>query len=178
MTVRTEDRDLVRRRAGYRCEFCGVHETDSGGELTIDHFQPKTRGGSNDPENLVYCCVRCNQHKLDYWPAGSGESDLWNPRKDDRSEHFLILEDGRLHPLTPTAVLTIGRLRLNRSPLVSYRLRQLHHERREQLLRSYQSLNEVLEKLLGHQTDLMERIWRLLAEQQQLLRRLLDDELP
>ncbi len=51
MTLRAEDRELVRRRAGYACEFCGVHETDAGGELTIDHFQPRTKGGGDDLEN-------------------------------------------------------------------------------------------------------------------------------
>ncbi len=33
-------RELVRQRAHFACEFCGVTETDVGGELTIDHFQP------------------------------------------------------------------------------------------------------------------------------------------
>ena len=28
----------VRQRAEFRCELCGISETDSGGELTIDHF--------------------------------------------------------------------------------------------------------------------------------------------
>ncbi len=31
-------RDRVRIRARFACEFCEVTETDTGGELTIDHF--------------------------------------------------------------------------------------------------------------------------------------------
>ncbi len=175
MTLRAEVRERVRLRAGQACEFCGVHETDVGGELTIDHFQPKTKGGGDDLDNLLYCCIRCNQHKHDYWPAGSGDPGLWNPRREAADEHFLVLDDGTLRPLTPTGAFTLDRLRLNRSPLVAYRWRRRRDERREQLLRRYQDMNEVHEKLLEHQTELMERIWRLLEEQQQLLRRLLDD---
>jgi len=174
MTLRAEDRERVRRRAEYACEFYGVRETDAGGELTIDHFRPKTRGGGDDLENLLYCCVRCNQHKHDYWPASSEEPGLWNPRREAPGEHFLILGDGTLRPLTPTGAFTLDRLRLNRPPLVTHRLRKRRHERSEQLLRRYQDLNEVHERLLEHQTELMERIWRLLEEQQQLLHRLLD----
>lgn len=175
MSLRAEDRALVRRRAEYACEFCGVHETDAGGELTIDHYQPKTKGGGDDLENLLYCCIRCNQHKQDYWPASSESPSLWNPRREAAGEHFLALDDGTLRPLTPTGNFTLNRLRLNRSPLVALRLRRRHDEQREQLLRRYQDLNEVHEKLLKHQTELMERIWRLLEDQQKLLRQLFDD---
>ncbi len=175
MTLRAEDREMVRRRAGYGCEFCGVHETDAGGELTIDHFQPKARGGGDDLENLLYCCIRCNQHKHDYWPASSEDPSLWNPRQEGADKHFLMLDDGTLRPLTPTGAFTLNRLRLNRSQLVIHRSRKRRNEQREQQLRRYQDLNEVHEKLLEHQTELTERIWRLLRDQQQLLRWLLDD---
>ncbi len=174
MTLRSEDRELVRRRAGFACEFCGVHETDTGASLTIDHFQPKARGGSDDPGNLVYCCIRCNQHKLAYWPSSPDEPSLWNPRQEDAGTHFLALADGALRPLTPEGAFTLRRLRLNRPQLVAYRLGKQRAEQREQELRRYQELNEVLEKLLKHQAEMMERLWRLLADQQELLRRFFD----
>lgn len=176
MTLRAEDRERVRLRAGYACEFCGVHETDAGGELTIDHFRPKTRGGGDDLDNLLYCCIRCNQHKHDYWPASPEEPCLWNPRKETAGEHFLTTDDGTLRALTSTGAFTIDRLRLNRTALVAHRSRKRQDERRELLLKRYQDLCEVHEKLLGHQSELMERIWQLLKEQQQLLGRLLDKE--
>ena len=31
------------RNALGACEYCGVTETDSGGPLTVDHFQPQAR---------------------------------------------------------------------------------------------------------------------------------------
>jgi hypothetical protein len=45
MTITSEIRDQVRQRAHFACEFCGVTETDAGGELTVDHFQPTAKGG-------------------------------------------------------------------------------------------------------------------------------------
>jgi HNH endonuclease len=33
--------------------------------LTIDHYVPIGRGGSNDPRNLVPACVACNTMKAD-----------------------------------------------------------------------------------------------------------------
>ncbi len=64
MSIPNEIRVLVRQRANFACEFCGVTETDTGGELTIDHFQPTTKGNGDNPDNLFYCCSRCNLYKL------------------------------------------------------------------------------------------------------------------
>lgn len=73
MMIPAKTREQVRLRANYACEFCGVTENDTGGELTIDHFQPLAKGGSNDPDNLIYCCHRCNQYKLDYWQSSQND---------------------------------------------------------------------------------------------------------
>jgi len=35
MTITNEVRAQVQQRANYACEFCGVTETDTGGELTV-----------------------------------------------------------------------------------------------------------------------------------------------
>ena len=43
------------------CIYCGVDLLDAG--YHVDHDVPLTRGGSNDPENLVLTCPRCNQSK-------------------------------------------------------------------------------------------------------------------
>ena len=98
MTITTEIRKQVRQRANFACEFCGITETDAGGELTIDHYQPTAKGGDDGPENLLYCCARCNQYKLDYWPTYPDAPSLWNPRREPASQHFLELDDGTLYP--------------------------------------------------------------------------------
>ena len=48
MTISRNDLEQVRRRAGFACEYCSVTETDSGGPLTVDHFQPQARGGTDE----------------------------------------------------------------------------------------------------------------------------------
>jgi hypothetical protein len=106
-------------------EYCGVTEIDSAGELTVDHHHPPGRGGAtNDPENLVYCCAKCNQYKSDYWPRKPTDPVLWNPRSEQRDAHMLTLANGTVYPLSPSGTFTIRRLRLNRPPLVAYRLRR------------------------------------------------------
>lgn len=46
MTLPARLREQVRRRANFACEFCGVTETDTGGQLTVDHFRPQAKAVS------------------------------------------------------------------------------------------------------------------------------------
>jgi hypothetical protein len=173
MTITIEIREQVRQRANFACGFCGVTETDAGGELTIDHFQPITKGGDDGLENLLYCCHRCNQYKLDYWPTHPDEPSLWNPRREPAAQHFLELDDGTLHPLTDVGAFTLKRLRLNRSPLVAYRLRKRQQAEEIRLLTRYREMVQLLEQLNNQLSVLMEEQRQLLEEQRELLRLLL-----
>ncbi len=49
----------VLRRDGHRCAYCGRSAN------TIDHVQPKSKGGADSWENLVACCLKCNNKKSD-----------------------------------------------------------------------------------------------------------------
>jgi len=49
--MRQEERDTLRRLFRFCCGYCGVTERDIGAELTVDHFQPRSQGGSHGPEN-------------------------------------------------------------------------------------------------------------------------------
>jgi len=51
------------KRDKYVCQYC--HYPFSGGKLTLDHVIPKSRGGQKSWENLVTCCIKCNQKKGD-----------------------------------------------------------------------------------------------------------------
>lgn len=171
----TDIRERIRRRANFACEFCGVTEVDTGGRLTIDHFRPRTKGGGDNLENLLYCCVRCNQYKQDYWPTGSDDPSLWNPRLEPASRHFLELDDGTLYPLTPTGTFTLKRLRLNRPPLMAYRLSKRRRVEEIRLLTRYRDLVRLLDQLHTHMAELVEEQQELLEEQQLLLRLLLNE---
>jgi hypothetical protein len=173
MTVTIDLREQVRRHAHFACEFCGVTETDTGGQLTIDHYHPKSKGGEDSFDNLLYCCTRCNQYKMDYWPVLSDDVPLWNPRREPFSQHFLKIDDGTLYPLTPVGGFTLQRLRLNRPPLVAYRLRKQQQEKELHLLARYRELIELLGQLQKHTSTLLMEQQELLEEQRKLLQLLL-----
>lgn len=173
MTLSASLRAQVRNRAKGACEFCGVSEISAGGQLTIDHFQPQSKDGQDSLDNLIYCCVRCNQYKQNYWPANTGELHLWNPRQDRQSEHFLELDTGRLLALTPTGEFTITRLRLNRPALVTYRLQNQRQLEEGRVLTRYRDLTQSLTDLNTQLVNLVEEQQSLLKEQRQLLQWLL-----
>ena len=173
MSTFDDTRLLVRTRAKFACEFCGVTETDTGGELTVDHFQPKTKGGTDDLTNLLYCCVRCNQYKADYWPSQPHELMIWNPRQEAMATHLLTLADGKLYPITSVGAFTLQRLRLNRAQLVAYRLRKQQQQEETHLLIQYQEILRMIEQLHEQQVTLLEEHRVLLAQQQEILRLLL-----
>ncbi len=176
MTIPASVRRLVRRRAGFACEYWGVTETDAGGELTIDHFQPSAHGGADDPANLLYCCQRCNGYKGAYWPTAPHQTRLWNPRQQPPTTHLLPLANGALYPLTTVGAFTIGHLRLNRPPLVAHRRQQQERAEERRLLAQYRALSDLLEQLTRQQAVLLEDQRTLLEQQRILLRALLDEQ--
>ncbi len=54
-------RERIFSRDGYRCVYCGTVLPVE--ELTIDHVQPRMRGGDHSDGNLVTCCRGCNTAK-------------------------------------------------------------------------------------------------------------------
>lgn len=173
MTLSPELRAEVRQRANCTCEFCSVSEIDVGGMLTIDHFQPRSQGGPDTLDNLIYACANCNQYKQGYWSNDPSIPQLWNPRQEVFSIHFMELVDGQLLPLTPTGNFTCKRLRLNRLPLVAYRLQRRQKDEETRLLERYRDLVVVLAQLNNQLTDLVSEQQVLLTEQRDLLQVLL-----
>ena len=54
-------RQDVFARDNFRCVYCGlVYEPE---ELTIDHVQPRVRGGDGSLGNVVTACKACNTRK-------------------------------------------------------------------------------------------------------------------
>jgi len=54
-------RERIYRRDRYRCVYCG--EQYPAVELTLDHVEPRMRGGDQSEGNLVTCCGACNTAK-------------------------------------------------------------------------------------------------------------------
>jgi HNH endonuclease len=173
MTLHAKLWEQVRQRAGFACEYCGIRETDAGGLLTVDHFQPQARGGADDPANLLYCCHRCNLYKADYWPTQLTDPALWNPRQETVETHLLLLANGTLYPITPTGTFTLRRLRLNRPPLAANRLLSQSRAEELRLLERYQEVAPLLEQLHRQQAALLQEHRALLEEQRAVLRLLL-----
>jgi len=82
----------VLRRDSHRCAYCrrSAH--------TIDHVMPRSRGGQDSWENLVACCVRCNNVKGDRTPEEMGWVLQVVPRVP-RGEVWTLRHAEPLHPL-------------------------------------------------------------------------------
>ncbi len=62
--IRKEKRLAIYLRDGLACAYCESSIEDCD-RLTLDHLAPHSQGGSNDPTNLVTCCVKCNSIRGD-----------------------------------------------------------------------------------------------------------------
>lgn len=54
-------REEVFARDGHQCVYCG--QPFPSEELTVDHVQPRVRGGDNSGGNVVTACGACNALK-------------------------------------------------------------------------------------------------------------------
>jgi len=154
--------EQARERYAYCCGYCGVHEADVGATLTVDHHRPRRHGGTDDDENIVYCCPRCNEHKGAYWhEVHAPRIRLLHPLDDNLTVHLLEQQTGQLVGQTPEGVFYIQRLRLNRPQLIEHRLRKRAdqtrldevnelrrqiHDLRQQMIRLHSSLQETMDE--------------------------------
>ncbi|MCX7703075.1 MAG: HNH endonuclease [Planctomycetota bacterium] len=66
-------------RDGCTCQYCGRRLPPS--RLTIDHIIPRSRGGSDDWDNLVVACIDCNIRKGDFSPEEAHMTLIKRPRR-------------------------------------------------------------------------------------------------
>ncbi len=126
MTVSEHVRILVRERANNRCEYCLCHQDYVMGRLQIDHVVPIAKRGSDTEDNLCLACELCNQHKWtkteDTDPQTGKQVSLFNPRKQNWSDHFIWSSDGiQIIGLTECGRATVNALRLNNNLSVTVR---------------------------------------------------------
>lgn len=72
-------RSHIMERDNATCVYCGrlegqiaPHEVATDGYMHIDHVIPATRGGSDEPSNLVCACAVCNRFKSNRTPDECG----------------------------------------------------------------------------------------------------------
>ncbi|HEY9791327.1 MAG TPA: HNH endonuclease [Candidatus Obscuribacterales bacterium] len=76
----------VLHRDNYTCQYCGERRHD----LTIDHIQPRSRGGIDTWENVVAACLKCNVKKGDRTPKEANMHLLTTPRRPPSHVTFEI----------------------------------------------------------------------------------------
>jgi hypothetical protein len=89
-------RDLVRRRADGRCEYCRLPESAAAYfSFHIEHIRARQHQGSDDPSNLALACPDCNFKKGPNLTTVSPDSgriiELFSPRIDRWDEHFSLI---------------------------------------------------------------------------------------
>ena len=97
--IDTAVRNLIRQRAGERCEYCRLPEHAVDIPFHVEHIIAKQHGGEDDPSNL---CLAC---------------DRWR-------EHFTI-RGAEIEGLTPTGRATVRLLNMNARPRLRLRLELL-----------------------------------------------------
>ena len=114
----TIDKELIRKRANYLCEYCHSPEQISATRFTIDHIIPQSLGGSDDLDNLALACRRCNERRYNfiagYDPVTKTIVTLFNPRTERWGQHFTWSADGKnIIGNTPIGRATVSRFDLN-----------------------------------------------------------------
>ena len=120
-------RNLVRRRAGNRCEYCLLPQ-EAIPLLTfhIEHIIAKQHldDDINDPNLLALACNRCNAYKgtnlTSIDPDTKAIVAVYNPRKDRWLDHFHA-QHGEIVGRTPTGRATVRLLRMNAPQRVELR---------------------------------------------------------
>jgi hypothetical protein len=101
-----------------RCGYCQMQEEVSGVPLTIEHVIPRSKGGTDEDDNLWLSCRLCNEKKgslIEALVPDTGDVvPLFDPRRQTWSDHFAWSADGT-HIVAKTAIgsATIHALSLN-----------------------------------------------------------------
>jgi len=116
----------VRERAGERCEYCLLAESEAIFPHEPDHLIALKHGGKTTFANLALACFDCNRFKgsdiASIDPITSQLVALFNPRIQRWSDHFQ-LRGGLIVPLTSVGRVTEKLLQLNLGSRVEIRER-------------------------------------------------------
>ena len=73
------------KRDGHACQYCG-----SKLDLSIDHVQPRSRGGGSNWKNLTSACKPCNAKKGDSTPE---EANMPLKQEPFKPSYLMFLRD-------------------------------------------------------------------------------------
>ncbi len=116
--------ELVRRRAGHRCEYCRLPQHTSVLRFHIEHIVARQHGGADDSANLALACPECNYQKgpnlggID--PDTGKATPLFHPRRDRWEEH-LARNGARIVGKTPMGRTTVWLLEMNTDDRLRWR---------------------------------------------------------
>lgn len=117
-------RELIRRRARGRCEYCRLAERHSALPHEVDHIRAKKHRGRTTLDNMCWACAYCNSAKGPDAAAFDPETDklvpLFNPRTDEWSEHF-VWDGPMMLGRTAMGRATIELLGINRAERIAHR---------------------------------------------------------
>ena len=110
-------RQLLRDRAGGRCEYCRLPDWRPPLEpFHLEHIVARQHGGQTASENLAWACHRCNRHKgtnLSAVDPDTGEVvPVFHPRREVWTEHFAV-NGFWLRGLTAIGRATVWLLQMN-----------------------------------------------------------------
>lgn len=120
------EQSFIQQRANRCCEYCKFPLDYSHDTFHIEHIIPLSFGGTYELVNLALACDGCNSFKwanIEWIDPQTGlKSNLFNPRKDEWSVHFVWIEDfTMIEGLTPQGRATVDLLKMNRLGLKNVR---------------------------------------------------------
>lgn len=59
--LKKSEREAVYSKTGGRCAYCGTEIALS--DMQVDHLIPISRGGADEPSNMLPACRSCNHYK-------------------------------------------------------------------------------------------------------------------
>ena len=125
MSLTAEQKQFVRQRANFCCEYCRLGQDDRVFPFQIDHILSLKHGDSDDSDNLCLSCLKCNGYKgsnvagLD--PLNANPTRLFHPRQQVWTQHFQLNPDQTIHGITPEGRVTVYVLRMNDPERVQHR---------------------------------------------------------
>lgn len=84
-------RQSIFQRDKYRCAYCGNKFPSK--KLTIDHINPKSRGGIKSWSNSISACVPCNSHKAARTPDEANMPLKFEPSEPSWYQQVLGIAD-------------------------------------------------------------------------------------